>query len=365
MSKSAGNALSPQDVHQAARRRHPPALGRDDRLPERHVDRPADHDAARPRRTGRSATRRAICCRTSTTSIRQRDAVPHDQLLDVDKLGAVARRRRVRALPSRRTTSTSSTSSITASLDLCTVDLSSLYLDISKDTLYCEARHRRARRSAQTAMYDILRGTGRLPRADPLFHGRGDLRGDAGSEGAVGASHRFPDAHGGGHPDADATPGSASFAARSGDQGARAGARQSRSASRWKPTSVLRDVTREAFVGPLDYRPGEGLHRLARRLQLLSTPPRATDPRSAESAPPIGISMSPARGKKCGRCWHTARKSSTTAASARGARASSTRCRCRKRRRPSHRPPPRVSGVRSQVSATTARHQRSERVGGG
>ena len=43
-------------------------------------------------------------------------------------------------------------------LDLCTVVLSSLYLDMSKDTLYCEAPASPTRRSAQTAMYEILRG---------------------------------------------------------------------------------------------------------------------------------------------------------------------------------------------------------------
>jgi len=43
-------------------------------------------------------------------------------------------------------------------LDLCTVDLSALYLDISKDTLYCEAPGSRLRRSSQTAMFHILRG---------------------------------------------------------------------------------------------------------------------------------------------------------------------------------------------------------------
>src|SRR5205085_3096284 len=43
-------------------------------------------------------------------------------------------------------------------LDFCSVDLSALYLDISKDTMYCEAPKSRERRSAQTAMYHILRG---------------------------------------------------------------------------------------------------------------------------------------------------------------------------------------------------------------
>ena len=43
-------------------------------------------------------------------------------------------------------------------LDLSTVDLSALYLDVSKDTLYAEAPDSRARRSTQTAMFHILRG---------------------------------------------------------------------------------------------------------------------------------------------------------------------------------------------------------------
>ena len=43
-------------------------------------------------------------------------------------------------------------------LELCTVDLSSIYLDASKDTMYCEAPSSPERRSAQTAMYEVLRG---------------------------------------------------------------------------------------------------------------------------------------------------------------------------------------------------------------
>jgi isoleucyl-tRNA synthetase len=43
-------------------------------------------------------------------------------------------------------------------LDLCTVDLSAVYVDASKDTMYCDAPASRERRSAQTAMYHVLRG---------------------------------------------------------------------------------------------------------------------------------------------------------------------------------------------------------------
>ncbi|MFP5245130.1 MAG: class I tRNA ligase family protein, partial [Thermoanaerobaculia bacterium] len=43
-------------------------------------------------------------------------------------------------------------------LELCTVELSAIYLDASKDTMYCDAPASRERRSAQTAMYHALRG---------------------------------------------------------------------------------------------------------------------------------------------------------------------------------------------------------------
>ncbi len=41
-------------------------------------------------------------------------------------------------------------------LELCTVDLSSIYLDASKDTMYCDAPDSPERRSSQTAMYEVL-----------------------------------------------------------------------------------------------------------------------------------------------------------------------------------------------------------------
>ena len=41
--------------------------------------------------------------------------------------------------------------------NFCTVDLSSIYLDVMKDTMYAEGKNNVARRSAQTAMYEILK----------------------------------------------------------------------------------------------------------------------------------------------------------------------------------------------------------------
>ncbi len=46
--------------------------------------------------------------------------------------------------------------------DFCTIQLSKLYIDITKDRVYAEAADSKARRSAQTAMYYIISGMTRL-----------------------------------------------------------------------------------------------------------------------------------------------------------------------------------------------------------
>jgi isoleucyl-tRNA synthetase len=86
-----------------------------------------------------------------------RDAVPIEELLDADKwaldraVGVFNRCRQAYDefeyhLVYHRV------------LELCTIDLSAIYLDLSKDTTYIEAPASRARRSAQTVMYEIVRG---------------------------------------------------------------------------------------------------------------------------------------------------------------------------------------------------------------
>ena len=46
--------------------------------------------------------------------------------------------------------------------DFCVIDLSSFYLDIIKDRLYCEAKDGLRRRSAQTALFLILDAMAKL-----------------------------------------------------------------------------------------------------------------------------------------------------------------------------------------------------------
>jgi len=87
----------------------------------------------------------------------QRDALPVDELLDIDKW-AFARAAELVERCRRAYDEYEFHIVYHRVLDFCSVELSSLYLDISKDTMYCEAPKSRERRSAQTAMYNILRG---------------------------------------------------------------------------------------------------------------------------------------------------------------------------------------------------------------
>ena len=87
----------------------------------------------------------------------QNDAVPLDQLHDVDRW---ALDRAANAFNRARQAYESYEFHLVYHriLELCTVDLSAIYIDVSKDNIYIESPPARARRSAQTAMYEILRG---------------------------------------------------------------------------------------------------------------------------------------------------------------------------------------------------------------
>jgi len=156
MSKSRGNALSPQEVL----KQH----GADViRLWVAMIDYQTDMTIG-PQIMGRSAeaykkirnTARYLLSNLSGFEP-ERDAVPHDQLLDVDKW-VLSRAAEVFDRCRKAYADYEFHVVYHRVLDLCTVVLSSLYLDISKDTLYCDAPASASRRSAQTAIYEILRG---------------------------------------------------------------------------------------------------------------------------------------------------------------------------------------------------------------
>ena len=65
-------------------------------------------------------------------------------------------------MPSRHTRPTNSTRFTTPSNQFCAVDLSSLYIDITKDRMYCDAPASPRRRATQTAMDQIFDALCRL-----------------------------------------------------------------------------------------------------------------------------------------------------------------------------------------------------------
>jgi isoleucyl-tRNA synthetase len=156
MSKSRGNALSPQDVL----KQH----GADViRLWVAMIDYQSDMSIG-PQIMSRSAESYKKLRNTARYLLSnltgfepERDGVSHAQLLDVDKW-VLARAAEVFDRCLRAYADYEFHVVYHRILDLCTVVLSSLYLDISKDTLYCDAPASASRRSAQTAMYEILRG---------------------------------------------------------------------------------------------------------------------------------------------------------------------------------------------------------------
>ena len=85
-----------------------------------------------------------------------KDAVPADALLDLDRW-ILHRFEEVRARVVRGYLDYEFHPILHEVLDFFTVDLSAFYLDVVKDRAYCSARDAPERRSAQTAMFSILR----------------------------------------------------------------------------------------------------------------------------------------------------------------------------------------------------------------
>ena len=52
----------------------------------------------------------------------------------------------------------------------CAVDLSSLYVDITKDRMYCDAPDSPRRRATQAAMREIFDALSQVARAGSCFH---------------------------------------------------------------------------------------------------------------------------------------------------------------------------------------------------
>ena len=294
MAKSRGNALSPQDVL----KQH----GADViRLWVAMIDYQTDMTIG-PQIMGRAAEAYKKIRNTARYLLSnlngfepERDAVPHDQLLDVDKW-VLARAAEVFERCRRAYEDYEFHIVYHRVLDLCTVVLSSLYLDISKDTLYCDAPASGSRRSAQTAMYEILRGM--VAFLAPLLTFTTEEIYEA-MPGAKKQSVHLIDFPTITAPATDSAAWDRIFRVREAVSKVLEGARAAGTIGQSLEADVtLHGVTREAIVGTLDLDLAKIF--IVSHVDFAAAADSTID---IEGVGPIGITMAPARGKKCGRCW--------------------------------------------------------------
>jgi len=89
------------------------------------------------------------------------DAVAYSELYDIDKW-ALSRLNKLVTEVNKAYDNYEFHIIYHALINFCTLDMSKLYIDITKDRVYAEAANSKARRSAQTAMYTILSALTRL-----------------------------------------------------------------------------------------------------------------------------------------------------------------------------------------------------------
>jgi isoleucyl-tRNA synthetase len=295
MSKSRGNALSPQDVL----KQH----GADViRLWVAMIDYQTDMTIG-PQIMGRAAEAYKKIRNTARYLLSnlngfepERDAVPHDQLLDVDKW-VLSRAAEVFERCRRAYEDYEFHIVYHRVLDLCTVVLSSLYLDISKDTLYCDGPTSVSRRSAQTAMYEILRGMVAFLAPLLTFTTEEIYEAMPGTKEQSVHLIDFPSITA---PATDSAAWDRIFRVREAVSKVLEGARAAGTIGQSLEADVtLHGVTREAIVGTLDL----DLAKVFIVSHVDFAVAAIDSTIEIEGIGPIGITMSPARGKKCGRCW--------------------------------------------------------------
>jgi isoleucyl-tRNA synthetase len=298
MSKSKGNALSPQTVIKDS--------GADIlRLWVAMIDYTADMSFG-PQILSRAAesyrkirnTARYLLSNLSNFDPAA-DALPHGELLDVDRW-ALARAAEVFERSRRAYNEYEFHVVYHRVLDLCTVDLSAVYLDVSKDTMYCEAPASRARRSAQTAMFEILRGlVGMLA---PILSFTADEIYEAMPGEKLPSVHLtdFPRLEA---PAIDAAAWDRLFRLRDAVTKLLERARAAREIGQALEADVALhgDVTLGVLTGGLDVNLADLF--IVSHVDFRPSMDGATDFVDLEVVGRIGISMSPARGRKCGRCW--------------------------------------------------------------
>jgi isoleucyl-tRNA synthetase len=230
----------------------------------------------------------------------ERDAVAPDELLALDKF-ALARAAEAFERCRRAYQAYDFHVVYRSILELCTTDLSALYLDVSKDSMYCEAPASRARRSGQTAMFHILRGlTSYLA---PILSFTADEIYEA-MPGPKEPSVHLTDFPSLPDPGVDLVAWERLVKIREAVNFVLERARAAKAIGAFLEADIQLqgDFTRETLTGGMDI----DLAKLfiVSHVDIVPTGSGATsDFMDIEGFGRVGITMSPARGRKCGRCW--------------------------------------------------------------
>ncbi|MEO5568491.1 MAG: isoleucine--tRNA ligase [Gemmatimonadaceae bacterium] len=187
-------------------------------------------------------------------------------------------------------------------LDLCTVDLSAIYVDVTKDTMYCDAATSQTRRSAQTAMYHVLRGliSTMAPilsfTADEIYEALpGEREASIHLSEFVKLETRLSDA--------DAVTWQRLITLREAVNKVleRARAAQQIGKSLEADVHLHSDASAETILGGVNINLAELF--IVSHVDFKPAEASLADSVNVEGLGNIGISMTAARGQKCGRCW--------------------------------------------------------------
>ncbi|HVT45361.1 MAG TPA: isoleucine--tRNA ligase [Thermoanaerobaculia bacterium] len=232
----------------------------------------------------------------------QQDAVPWSQLSDLDRW-AMSRTREVVDRCRKAYDEYELHVVYHRIVDLCTVDLSSIYLDIVKDRLYVESARSRSRRAAQTVMSEILRAlTGTIA---PILPFTAEEIHDVMPGATAESVHLtdFPQMEGVALTDDQRSSWERIFALREAATRVleRARAAQQIGQSLEAEIVLSGDFDMAALLGGLDV----DLAKLFIVSAVETVPSgQATESVTIEGVGTIEVGMRPARGMKCARCWH-------------------------------------------------------------
>ncbi len=188
-------------------------------------------------------------------------------------------------------------------MELCTVDLSATYLDISKDTMYTEAAASPQRRSAQTAMYTILRAiVGAMAPIIP-FTAEEIYEAMPGTKERSIHLTEFPRIEGAALSAEESAAWERVLAVREEVTKVleRARGAQQIGQSLEADIALHGALTPETLLGPLKVDVAKVF--IVSHVDFLPPEEVVGEVVDVKGVGPVAITIAPARGKKCGRCW--------------------------------------------------------------